>query len=165
MKTIVFLSVFFLVGCTNEAANDNGSSNSTGGSETSSEEVIDSEGENSTMEVFMTINDESYPVTLNDSEAAQNFVDMMPLTLTLSDYADTEKVSDLPSELELGNSDRGHQPSPGDITIYEPWGNLAIFYNAFDYSDDLIHLGHIEDGADMLESNEEEFDVTFTVDE
>lgn len=114
---------------------------------------------------IMTIDEESYPITLNDSEAAQNFIDLMPLTLSLTDYADTEKVGDFPSPLELGDSERGLSPVSGDITIYEPWGNLALFYEDFEYSDGLVSLGRIDDGGDMLTEYGEEFDVTFALNE
>ena len=65
------------------------------------------------------------------------------MTLTLDDYASKEKVSDLPRRLNTDGAPRGYQPSAGDITYYEPWGNLAIFYKDFGYSNGLIRLGHI----------------------
>lgn len=34
--------------------------------------------------------------------------------------------------------------SPGDGTIYEPWGNVVIFGRSWSYSDDLIKIGHID---------------------
>ena len=37
--------------------------------------------------------------TLNDSKAAQDFANLLPLTLTLHDYNGTEKISDLPRKL------------------------------------------------------------------
>ncbi len=38
----------------------------------------------------------------------------------------------------------GYKPSVGDITFYAPWGNLAIFYKGFSYSNGLIVMGKID---------------------
>jgi len=79
--------------------------------------------------------------TLNAGAAASDFLALLPLALTLSDYHKTEKVSDLPKRLS----------TVGDITYYAPWGNLAIFYRDFGYASGLVHLGVIESGQQLLE--------------
>ncbi|MAF58967.1 MAG: hypothetical protein CMK08_12415 [Ponticaulis sp.] len=91
----------------------------------------------------ISINNEDLWVELDDSSTAKDFASLMPMTLTLDDYASKEKVSDLPRRLNTDGAPRGYQPSAGDITYYEPWGNLAIFYKDFGYSNGLIRLGHI----------------------
>ena len=58
---------------------------------------------------------------------ARDFISLLPLTLTLEDYAKTEKISDLPRTLTKERAPAGSDPSVGDITYYSPWGNLAIF--------------------------------------
>lgn len=40
----------------------------------------------------------------------------LPLTLTLKDYAGTEKISDLPKRLSTEGAPSGSDPSVGDIT-------------------------------------------------
>jgi hypothetical protein len=69
---------------------------------------------------------------------------------TLEDYASTEKISDLPKRLSTDDAPPGFDPSVGDITYYAPWGNLAVFYRDFRYSDGLVSLGTIESSADIL---------------
>ena len=59
--------------------------------------------------------------TLNDSKAAQDFADLLPLTLTLQDYNGTEKISDLPRKLSREGAPAGYQPSAGNIAFYAPW--------------------------------------------
>lgn len=44
----------------------------------------------------------------------------------------------------------GFDPSVGDITYYAPWGNLAIFYKDFGYSNGLINLGRIDNDIKEL---------------
>lgn len=52
---------------------------------------------------------------------------------------------------ELGasreESGDGDTPVTGDITIYEPWGNVAIFCRDWSQSNSLIKIGHIDDNG------------------
>jgi hypothetical protein len=88
--------------------------------------------------------------TLEDSATARDFASLLPLTVTLDDYAGTEKISDLPKRLSTEGAPAGFDPSAGDITYYAPWGNLAIFYRGFRYSSGLVKLGAIESGGAAL---------------
>ena len=84
----------------------------------------------------------------------------MPLTLTLSDYANTEKMSDLPRHLTTADAPNGTKPCAGDIAYYAPWGNLAIFYRDFDYSTGLVKLGGVDSGIETLADHTGGFTVT-----
>lgn len=95
------------------------------------------------MRMCISIAGEEIWVELDDSSTSKDFASLLPMTLTLDDYASTEKVSDLPRRLNTEGAPRGYQPSAGDITYYAPWGNLAIFYKDFGYSNGLVRLGHI----------------------
>lgn len=89
--------------------------------------------------------------TLNNSRASQDFIAMMPMTITLSDYGQIEKVSDLRRRLSTVGAPDGYTPQAGDIAYYAPWGNLAIFRQDFDYSKGLIKLGEIDSGMPLLD--------------
>lgn len=104
-------------------------------------------------QITLTIDDQVLNATLNDSEAAHDFATLLPLTLTLEDYAGIEKVSDLPKRLSTKGSPSGSEASAGDITFYAPWGNLAIFYEDFRHADGLIILGHIEGNIEVLKTS------------
>lgn len=88
--------------------------------------------------------------TLETTPAAKAFADLLPLELTLTEYAATEKVADLPSHLVTDGSPEGMKPVIGDITYYAPWGNLAIFYKDSGYAAGLIKLGHIDGDISLL---------------
>jgi hypothetical protein len=85
-----------------------------------------------------------------DSKTTQDFIAMLPLTLTLEDYGGTEKISYLPGKLSTRGAPAGIDPAVGDITYYAPWGNLAIFHRDFVYSDGLVLLGRIDGGMTAL---------------
>jgi hypothetical protein len=107
----------------------------------------------SAVKINIRIDDSVIPATLNGSKAAQDFASLLPLSLTLEDYASTEKISDLPRRLSTDGAPPGFDPSVGDITYYAPWGNLAIFYRDFEYSAGLVSLGTLASGADIFASS------------
>jgi hypothetical protein len=102
------------------------------------------------MKIRIILDGGTLTATLADNPTARDFASLLPLTLTLSDYASTEKISDLPQKLSRQGASDGIDPTVGDITYYAPWGNLAIFHRDFRYSPGLIRLGVIDAGADVF---------------
>lgn len=96
----------------------------------------------------------AFRATLEDNAATRDFVTLLPLELTLSDYNRTEKIADLPKRLSTEGSPDGIDPQIGDIAYYAPWGNLAIFYRDFGYSKGLVRLGKIADSLAALAHQE-----------
>ena len=88
----------------------------------------------SVMKISIEIDGRVVTGTLDDSAAASDFASLLPLMLSMKDYASTEKISDLPRRLSPQGAPAGLDPSVGDITYYAPWGNLAIFYGDADYA-------------------------------
>jgi len=106
--------------------------------------------ENDSMKIKITAGKTVLTATMMDNATSRDFMSMLPLTLTLKDYAGTEKISDLPRKLSTQGAPSGSDPSAGDIALYAPWGNLAIFYKDFGYASGLIILGKIDSGVDKL---------------
>ena len=102
------------------------------------------------MKIRLKVGDTVLTATLIDSATTRDFISLLPLTLTLKDYAGTEKISDLPKRLSTEGAPSGSDPSVGDITYYAPWGNLAIFYRDFGYSSGLVILGKIDSGIEAF---------------
>lgn len=107
-------------------------------------------GQEDQMNIRFIIEGTELTATLNNSAAARDFASLLPLDLSLSDYASTEKVADLPHRLDTEGAPRSYQPSRGDITYYAPWGNLAIFYRDFRDSAGLVPLGRFDGDLDAL---------------
>lgn len=103
-----------------------------------------------TMKIRLTINGMVTMATLSDNPTTRDFMALLPMTLTLDDYASTEKIVYLPRKLSTQGAPAGVDPEVGDITYFAPWGNLAIFYRDFCYSTGLIKLGRIETGSEAL---------------
>ena len=82
--------------------------------------------------------------TLDSCDGARDFAALLPLDLTLEDYASTEKIADLPGRLSTKGMPDAYKPSAGDICFYAPWGNLAVFYKDGDSSEGLVRLGVLD---------------------
>jgi hypothetical protein len=86
-----------------------------------------------------------------DNPAVRDFISMLPLTLTLEEFAGREKIAYLPRELAHEGSP-GSDPENGDLIYYIPWGNLGFYYNTegIGFSDQTIHLGTYEASLEEL---------------
>lgn len=96
------------------------------------------------MKVRIMFGEEDFIATLEDHASAREFAAMLPLELTISDYANNEKIAYLPRKLtELV---RGPFPNaqPGDLCCYVPWGNLAFFHGGYESTRDLVRLGRLD---------------------
>lgn len=87
-----------------------------------------------------------------NNAAAADFLSRLPLEVTLNDYNNiTEKIFYPSPALTTAGVPRGCAPVPGDITIYVPWNNVAIFCKSGSQSNDLIKIGRIDgDGINAL---------------
>lgn len=104
----------------------------------------------SAVKIRLVIAGEVLTATLADNATARDFATLLPLELTLKDYAQVEKVSDLPRRLSTEGAPKGLDPAVGDLTYYAPWGNLAIFYRDFRYAEGLVALARLDDGVETL---------------
>ena len=89
-------------------------------------------------------------IKLNDNSAAENLAAMLPLELDFSDFNNAEKIAYPPEEIDISDTEAGTAPKAGDLTIYAPWGNLALFYQDSSHSSSLIPLGSVESGAEYI---------------
>lgn len=106
----------------------------------------------SSLSVTITAGERTVTATLEDNAAARDLLSRLPLEVTLNDYNDTTEKIFYPSPaLTTEGVPRGCSPAPGDMTIYAPWGNVAIFCKSWPYSDDLIRIGRIDgNGIEVL---------------
>jgi hypothetical protein len=105
------------------------------------------------MKIHIDVDGEIVTATLDDTSAARDFAALLPLSLTLEDYAVVERISYLPRKLSVSGAPAGMTPKVGDITYYAPWGNLAIFVidNDNKYARGLVRLGQVDTGLPALQ--------------
>jgi len=116
-----------------------------------SREEPETPGETS-MKVKISVGDRTITATMEDNAAGRDFLSRLPLEVTLNDYNNTtEKIFYPDPALTTEGVARGCTPTPGDITIYAPWGNVAIFCKSWSHSNDLIKIGRIDgNGIEVL---------------
>lgn len=102
------------------------------------------------MKIRIAFNGATMTATLEDHPSARDLISMLPLSLTIDDYANNEKISCLPRKLTEEGSGPFVDEAPGDLGYYAPWGNLAFFYAAYRYSRGLIRLGRIDGSFEPL---------------
>lgn len=100
--------------------------------------------------IHVVLGDEVLSATLDDTPAGRDFAALLPVELTLTDYHGIEKVADLPRKLETTGAPASYKPEAGDITLYAPWGNLAIFYKPFQSARGLVRLGAFDGSITAL---------------
>ena len=105
------------------------------------------------MRIRMSIEGTPLTATLDDNVASRDFASLLPLALTLTDYAATEKISDLPRRLSTEGTPPGSEPAVGTLAYYAPWGNLPLFYRDAGYANGLVRLGTITSGMDVLKQS------------
>lgn len=106
------------------------------------------------MKIRFTIDGKEFAsATLRDNATARDFLALLPVTVTLEDYASTEKIAYLPRKLSTEGAPAGSDPSVGDIAYYAPWGNLAMFYTDAPYARGLLPLGRIDSSIVALRAS------------
>lgn len=116
-------------------------------------------GTATSMKMNIIVGDRTITATMEDNAAAQDFLSRLPLEVMLNDFNNTtEKIFYPNPALTVKGVTRGCAPSPGDITIYVPWSNVAIFCKSWSHSNDLIKIGHIDDNG--IEALSIEGDIT-----
>lgn len=108
-------------------------------------------GKEKLMKIKLMVDGETVTATLFDTPTARDFASLLPLNITLEDYADIERISDLPRRLSVAQAPEGMTPQPGDITFYAPRGTLAIFTHGRACARSLIPFGRIDSGIAALE--------------
>ncbi len=102
------------------------------------------------MKICIEIAGKAISATLDDTPTARDFASLLPLSLMLEDFAETEKVSQLPRRLSTEGAPEAITPKAGELAYYEPWGNLAIFHKDFRRSPRLVRLGVLDSGIELI---------------
>jgi hypothetical protein len=110
--------------------------------------------------IRVRIGEKVFTARLYENATATAFQAMLPLTLTMRDLNDNEKVIELPKKLPGEVANPGTIRT-GDLMIWSG-GNLVLFYKTFPTSYSYSRLGRIEDPTGLAEAvGAEAVTVTF----
>ena len=110
----------------------------------------DNAGNNNQMEntsVIITVNGKEFNAVFYNNETANAFINMMPLTLNMSELNGNEKYYNLSTTLPV-NSERVGSIKKGDIMLYGS-NCIVIFYESFDTPYSYTKIGYIENTENL----------------
>ena len=86
---------------------------------------------------------------LNDSTAARQLYDQLPLSVEVEDFSTNEKIFYPPLELDPEDA-LSASGGAGVLAYYTPWGDIVMFYNDFPADDNLFQLGTAIEGEEDI---------------
>ena len=96
----------------------------------------------------ITVAGQTVTAELNDTPTAQDLARQLPLTITLDDFNNVEKVGELPQPLTMDGVPAGADPEINDIGYYQPSNGLVFYYGDVGYFTGIVRIGHLS-AADM----------------
>ena len=86
---------------------------------------------------------------LNDSQAARDLYEQLPLTIEVEDYSTNEKIFYPPQELDTSDAPRAGSGA-GTLAYYAPWGDVVMFYGDFGEGGGVYELGQAVSGSEYI---------------
>ena len=110
----------------------------------------------------VTAGGQEFTVTLADNESARRLLDLLPLTLDMSELNGNEKFFYLDTELPADPYQPG-QINAGDLMLYGD-NCLVLFYESFPSGYSYTRLGSVDDSTGLAEAlGTSGVEVTFTL--
>jgi hypothetical protein len=105
------------------------------------------------MKIRLKVADRVITATLIDSKTTENFISLLPLTLTMNDLFRREKFGHLPRVIS-NEGKRTHTYEVGDIAYWSPGPDVAIYYRhgGEEIPDPgIIVIGKIDSGVETFD--------------
>lgn len=100
--------------------------------------------------IKIVINGQDVVISLYDNALSKQLIEALPLDCEFIEYGNCEKAADVKNLIVVEDEPLGYEPKPGDVVVYEPWGNFTVFFDEFRYSEALAPIGTVESGLDVL---------------
>lgn len=134
---VVCIMIFMPLDCAGNTGKDTSMSNDTSFSEDSMITVV----AHGTTIVF----------ELNNSPTAEALHAQLPLSVTVENFSDNEKIFYPPEKLPVSGTPLAESIQAGTLAYYAPWGNVVMFYGPFSSAPGLYKLGHAISGTEYIE--------------
>jgi hypothetical protein len=111
--------------------------------------------------IRITVGGETVTGELNDSPTAQDLARQLPLTITLADFNNVEKVGELPRALTMNGVPGGADPEVNDIGYYRPSNGLVFYYRDVGYFNGIVRIGKLPAaGMQLVQRQTGNFTIT-----
>ena len=119
-----------------------------------SEEKEESSPETENMEeagMRISVKSSEYEIIyeLNESGAAQDLLEQLPLTVETEPFSNNEITFYPPEKLDTGNTPLGSGEA-GTLAYYAPWGDVVMFYAPCAPNSSLFELGRAVSGEENV---------------
>lgn len=113
--------------------------------------INDIEKSDNVKRLNIIINNQKYDLILEDNQTVNEFINTLPITITMNELNGNEKYAYLDKTYKT-NSYSPKTINTGDVMLY---GNncLVIFYKTFNTSYSYTKIGHIDNLKDLGTSN------------
>lgn len=104
----------------------------------------------SDMLIRITSGEQSAVFQLYDTAAALELYHQLPLELETENFRDAQWMFYPPEKLNVAAGEAYHDGKKGELSYYEPWGDVFILYEDFYAGDEMHRLGICLEGIDNL---------------
>ena len=105
----------------------------------------------SDMQVKVTSMEHTATFQLYNTVAAREFYDQLPLELELTNFRDAQWMFYPPKKLDVTAREAYHEGKKGELSYYEPWGDVFMLYKYFYAGDEMHRLGINVTGIEEIE--------------
>lgn len=114
-----------------------------------SADVAGDKRQDAMISIQITVEGRSFAAKLHDNPSTRIFLQQMPVTLDMRDYAGKEKVVSLPYDFPASSPEQPATINAGELYLWS--GNsLVLFYTSIQNSyGGYVRLGYIEDSSEL----------------
>lgn len=105
--------------------------------------------ETQSRQISVQANGNTIVFELNDSQAAQELYEQLPLNIEVENYSTNEKIFYPPQELDVSDAPQANAVV-GTLAYYAPWGDVVMFYGDFGSASGLYELGQVVSGSEHI---------------
>lgn len=100
--------------------------------------------------IRITSGNQSATFQLYDTAAARELYEQLPLELETENFREAQWMFYPPEPLNVTSEEAYHDGKKGELSYYEPWGDVFMLYEDFYAGDEMHRLGICLDGIDYL---------------
>lgn len=101
------------------------------------------------MKIRVSANEKEIVYGLNDSQAAQELYEQLPLTAEVENFSDNEKIFYPPKKLDITDTPQADSGA-GTLAYYAPWGDVVMFFGDYSSNGQLYELGQALSGSEEI---------------
>lgn len=106
----------------------------------------------SDMMIRITCENASADFVLYDTHSANEFYTQLPLSLDTTNFSNVQWMFYPPQKLNVKSEKAYYDGKRGELSYYEPWGDVFMLYSDFQSDDEMYRLGVCTNGIENIEN-------------